>query len=41
MAADANESNNVDSVRNSLRKEIGKFAMSPKLQLRDIEKIGG
>ena len=31
MVADTNESNNFEGVRNSLRKEIGKFAMSPKL----------
>ena len=31
MVPDTNEANNFDSVRNSVRKEIGKFAMSPKL----------
>ena len=36
MVGDANQ-----DVRNSLRNEIGKYAMSPKLQLKDIERMGG
>ena len=36
MVGDGNQ-----DVRNSLRQEVGKFAMSPKLQLKDIERMGG